>query len=155
LVAIRPVGSNARGNMQWLCHCDCGTEQTTEAHLLLRGTTRSCGCLHRQMMRETRTTHGDYNSPEYRTWYAMLQRCNNPNRHNYKNYGGRGISVCERWSDYATFLMDMGRKPSPKHSIERIDNDAGYLPSNCKWATPKEQKANQRPRHDSTIFGSK
>lgn len=144
LIALRPVGSNPRREMQWLCRCDCGTEQTKTAHLLLSGKTHSCGCLRREIQRALHTTHSDMYSPEWWSWTAMRARCSNPNR---INYGGRGIKVCNRWSSYANFLADMGRKPTPTHTIDRINSDGNYEPSNCKWATPKEQRANRRPRH--------
>jgi hypothetical protein len=86
-----------------------------------------------------------YQSPEYYSWAAMRNRCNNPSRPNYPDYGGRGVTVCERWNDFAAFLADMGPRPEG-HSIDRIDNNENYEPGNCRWATPTEQSHNQRPR---------
>ena len=88
--------------------------------------------------------HGDHKSSEYYSWSGAKGRCRNPKNKNYDRYGGRGIKFCERWNDYKVFLTDMGRKPSPKHSLERVDNDGDYCPENCKWATSLEQCHNRR-----------
>jgi hypothetical protein len=85
--------------------------------------------------------------PEYKVWAAMIQRCSNPNNADYPDYGGRGIRVCDRWLKFANFYADMGPRPSPQHSIDRIDNDGNYALGNCRWATAADQRANQRPRH--------
>ena len=84
-------------------------------------------------------------TPEYKSWKHMKQRCQNPTRKQYKNYGGRGIKVCKRWQDFRNFFADMGKKPGPEYSIDRIDNNGNYEPGNCKWSTPHEQRINSRP----------
>lgn len=92
-------------------------------------------------------------TPEYNSWYGMVQRCTNPNRRYYHRYGGRGISVCERWKKFENFIADMGLKPTPQHSLDRIDNDGDYTPENCRWATQSEQMRNSNIGQDLTING--
>jgi hypothetical protein len=140
-----------KGLATWLCFCDCGDTIIAKGALLRAGNVKSCGCLRREMgvaRGHASARHGEgmngKETPEYRAWTNMLSRCNNPNHAMYSNYGGRGIRVCIRWHIYENFLEDMGRKPSPKHSIDRIDNREGYRPGNCRWATCKEQNRNNR-----------
>lgn len=147
LTVIRRGENSAVGHIQWDCICECGSATTVDGRNLRSGHTRSCGCL---LMEELKarvvhghTVDGQY-SDEFKVWMGMHTRCTNANEKGYYRYGGRGITVCDRWQEFANFYDDMGPRPSPDHSIERKKNDANYEPSNCKWATRKEQCRNRR-----------
>lgn len=153
LLVVKPLGTRW-GKVYWLCRCDCGGWNTVSTGGLRWGQTESCGCLYDDTRGLTTRTHGLSNTPEHRIWKGMHTRCYNPRRKLYHRYGGRGISICQRWrKDFEAFLADMGPKPSPKHTIERIDNDGNYEPGNCRWATNEEQGQNTSRSHRITFRG--
>lgn len=124
-----------------LCVCKCGSRTFRKVSDLRRGKTSSCGC----DWGSKRTRHGMWGTRTYRSWHMMIQRATNPNDPRFADYGGRGIEVCDRWRDFENFYADMGLRPDGK-SIDRIDVDGDYEPSNCRWATPSEQQRNRRKK---------
>ena len=138
------------GNSKWLCKCDCGTERVVNGGHLKAGNTKSCGCLKSELSIQRFTVHGHtsvvggkrYYSPTYQSWRGMIDRCKSTSAR-HKDYFDRGITVCDRWKQFENFLSDMGERPVGL-TIERKNNDKGYEPGNCCWATYKEQRANRR-----------
>lgn len=147
-----PHGSRHRWSYYWECVCDCGnTTYATAGTLKHEG---SCGCLRKEVATKRHTVHGLGYTPEWYVWSSMKARCYNPNHISFCRYGERGIRVCASWiSDFSTFYRDMGPRPSPKHSMERRDNNGHYEPSNCYWATVKQQARNRRTNVNLTFNG--
>lgn len=152
LTVVRLAGK-ARAGYVWNCLCDCGREVDTLRACLTYGSTQSCGCRHTDAVRLRHTKHGGSSKPEYVIWENMISRCCHQRSSAFKHYGGRGISVCDRWRNFGNFYSDMGPRPSPKHSIERRNNNGNYEPENCYWATRKEQMRNTRVNHLVTFNG--
>lgn len=132
-----------------VCECKCGTVRELSLRNVLRGKSKSCGCIPNEETRERMTIHGEASplrlTPEYVVWKGIMQRCGkHANETEAQNYRDRGIYVCDRWKTFKNFLADMGRRPSPEHQIDRIDNDGGYVPGNTRWVTRTEQLRNTR-----------
>ena len=139
-------------DFRWTCKCTCGTVRIVLGVSLRRGETTSCGCFRSELHRAKMTSHGMSTTRTYRIWTGILTRCENTNDRAYGSYGARGITLCKRWHRFEKFIEDMGEAPLGL-SIERIDNNKGYCPSNCKWATSLEQMRNRRGNVNITHNG--
>lgn len=154
LVALSMVGRNSSRGYTWLFSCDCGVEFEASGSEVRYGRINSCPACAAEKKRMSFTTHGLADHPLYGTWTAMKSRCLNPNFEAYKDYGGRGITVCSRWSEsFADFLADMGERPTPAHTLERNNTNGNYEPNNCRWATRLEQANNKRNNRQISIEG--
>lgn len=146
-LTVRSRGTNSGGRARWNCECSCGNSVLVRTDSLTRGLTKSCGCLHRELSsvhaKLNNVRHGMSGCREHSIWASMRQRCSNPKDSDYPNYGGRGILVDPRWDNFEIFYADMGEKPEGL-SLDRIDNDGPYSKENCRWATPVQQRHNQR-----------
>jgi hypothetical protein len=138
--SLQPSGQKAT---QWKCQCDCGNTAVVRAANMRTGRAQSCGCLHMEKLRLNFRTHGMTQTPEHISWKSMIQRCDYPRHNRYHLYGWRGIKIAPEWREFARFLADMGKRPTPQHSLDRIDPNGDYAPGNCRWATPKEQQRNK------------
>lgn len=144
LTVIQKTGSKPYGGYAYLCRCDCGTEREISSGSLSRKNgIRSCGCIGRSLLRQRSTTHGLHKHPIYKSWGGMIDRCRNPQHTFFNRYGGRGITVCERWRSFENFRDDMLESWFPGATIERMDVNGNYEPSNCLWATKADQNRNR------------
>lgn len=147
LLVTARSGTASDGCVKWLCFCDCGKQKVVRGASLVHAGTKSCGCLQVESVLKMSVRHGhlanERRTPEYSTWRAMLRRCKDKALINYANYGGRGITVCDKWLEFPAFLADVGHRPEGT-SLDRIDSNGNYEPGNVRWATQKQQCRNTR-----------
>lgn len=143
-LTVMGLGERRGGRPAWRCKCECGNEVTVITTSLSTGRTKSCGCLQKEKVSESCKKHGLYGTRLYKIWSNMIQRCSNENNDSYKTYGAKGVFVCEEWKQFDSFCnWAMVSGYSDTLSIDRIENDKGYTPQNCRWATPQEQTDNR------------
>lgn len=152
LTVIKCCGIDNNGGYTSLCLCECGNQVVKSNSNLIRGLTKSCGCLNSELACKRLLIHGLSKNSTYVTWKAMIDRCNNPNNKGYVNYGDRGITVCGRWSKFEVFLRDMGERPK-NLQLDRIDNDGDYQPGNCRWTDCTTNLNNRRNNRIITANG--
>ncbi len=152
LIVLKRMNKDKQGNYCWLCKCDCKKETIILGSSLRSGNTKSCGCLQKEIVTKHGHNRGNKQTKIYQSWRDMIQRCTNPNHKYYKDYGGRGITVCKRWLKFENFNEDMGKSWKPGLTIERRKNKEGYSPENCYWATRTEQQRNTRYNRLITCF---
>lgn len=153
-LTLLSVAGMENGYTAGLFRCECGAEKTLRLHAVVSNNTRSCGCLKSERTRSIFTTHGGTGTPEYGSYIEMRRRCLNPKNHAYDRYGGRGITICDRWlNSFEAFREDMGLRPSPHHSLDRIEVNGNYESGNCRWATDKTQAENRRSTRLLTADG--
>lgn len=154
LTVIEYHGTNKHGQSEWLCQCDCGKQTVVTKTNLQTGNTKSCGCLHNALLIQNSTKHGETATRLYWTWHGMKARCFNPNDSRFKDYGGRGITVCDEWIRFEGFrAWAMSSGYADNLTIDRIDNDGNYCPENCRWTTNKQQANNKRTNRMVTHNG--
>jgi hypothetical protein len=143
VVSKNPEGTKSRST-RWDCICDCGGKTTVRGDYLVKGDVSSCGCLQKERTKEANTTHGMSDVPEYKIWKIMIQRCNNPKYIQYHDYGGKGITVCERWlNSFQDFITDLGKRPGKGYRLKRTDTNKNYELNNCAWIIGTERTSNK------------
>ncbi len=151
-LTITSLGGMNGSDRMCVAKCDCGTEVVSRAKHIIKGRTKSCGCLQKEKIGDLKRSHSKSGSRIHRIWLGMISRCTHSTATGWKNYGGRGIRVCKSWNSFENFLSDMG-EPQSNQTIERINTNGDYCPSNCRWATMDEQRRNKRNNRVITANG--